>query len=79
MSSGASRVVAMVLGILVAIAGILCLNYTNGFGIAHHAEWAAESGMPAPTYGIFIAGAILAIVGAGIAGHSMGRGRRQAA
>lgn len=79
MSPAASRCVALVLGVVVLIAGFFFLNYTNGFGIAHHSEWAAQHGMPAPSYGIFIGGAVLEVIGAGTVGHSLGRRARPAA
>lgn len=66
----------IVVGAVFAVAGFLCLNYTKGFGIEHHAEWAKEHGVPPPAYPIFLAGAILMPLGGAIVGHGIGRRRR---
>jgi len=73
MTATRPRKLRLVLGILLAVFGFFCLNYTNGFGIAHHAEWAAAHGLPAPTYAIFLTGAALGALGAGVVGHALGR------
>ena len=73
MTSKTSRAGRLVVGIGLAAFGFFCLNYTNGFGIEHHAEWAAAHGMPAPTYTIFLAGAAIGALGSGLVGHAIGR------
>lgn len=67
--------VQLACGVSVLVAGFFCLNYTNGSGVAHHAEWAAAHGLPTPSYPIFVAGAVLDALGAGICGHAIGRRR----
>lgn len=63
----------MIIGLVIAVAGFFCLNYTQGFGIDHHREWAAEHGMPAPSEAIFDAGVLLLVVGGGMIGHALAR------
>ncbi len=70
-----SRLAGLIFGAFLAVFGFLCLNYTNGFGLDHHVEWAAQRGLPGPTYAIFLAGALLVALGAGVAGHALGRPR----
>jgi hypothetical protein len=72
-----NRSTGWILGLLLAAFGFGCLNYTNGFGIEHHAEWAAEHGAPAPTYPIFVAGAALGGLGTGLIGFALGRRARE--
>jgi uncharacterized membrane protein YphA (DoxX/SURF4 family) len=79
MSSTASRIGAFLLGLLVVAFGFLCLNFTQGFGMAHHAEWANSHGMPPPSYPIFLTGAVTEALGALIVGVALGRRSRAAA
>ncbi len=66
------------IGFLVMLFGLACLNYTNGSGMDHHIQWAGEHGFPAPSYGIFVMGAALAVLGAGTVGFTIARARRPA-
>lgn len=75
MSTGTSAWPRLVVGFVVVAAGFFCLNYTNGFGIDHHAEWAQSHGLPKPTYGIFLAGVVLMLLGGTLIGHAL-RARR---
>jgi hypothetical protein len=59
-------------GLALAVAGFLCLNYTKAFGVEHHFEWANAEGMPEPSHSIFVAGALLLAIG----GVLLGRVRR---
>lgn len=59
--------------LLLAGVGFFCLNYTQGFGIEHHTEWAKSHGFPEPTYPIFLTGVVVLAVGSGIAGYVVGR------
>jgi len=63
-------------GVVIATAGFFCLNFTSGFGIDHHTEWAKAHGMPTPSPSIFDAGVGLLALGAGIVGHSISRKAR---
>jgi hypothetical protein len=65
----------LLFGAVVVAAGFFCLNYTNGFGIDHHAEWARSHGVPEPTYRIFLAGVILMPLGGALLGHAFGARR----
>ncbi len=65
------------IGLLIMFFGLGCLNYTNGFGIDHHSQWAAERGLPAPSYGLFLMGAALAVLGAGAVGFTIAGVRRK--
>lgn len=73
------RIGFAIFGILVVAFGAACLNFTQGFGIAHHAEWAASHGMPAPSYPIFLTGAVSEALGAILLGVAIGRRPRPAA
>jgi hypothetical protein len=74
---------AIGIGVLVTLFGLACLNYTNGFGIEHHAEWARARGMPEPAYALFVLGAAASVVGAAATGYAIAamrlRGRRPGA
>jgi hypothetical protein len=79
MAASSRSSLGWIVGLLLAVFGLLCLNYTNGFGIEHHAEWAAEHGAPAPAYPIFVAGAVLVGLGTGVIGWVIGRRARPGA
>jgi uncharacterized membrane protein YphA (DoxX/SURF4 family) len=66
-----NRFARLALGLIVLAFGFFCLNYTNGFGIAHHAEWANAHGYPPPSYAIFVTGAALEALGAIVFGHAL--------
>ena len=63
-------------GLLVAIFGGLCINYNIGEGIAEHAAWAADMGLPAPAAANYILGLGLLAMGSGLVGHRFGRPKR---
>ena len=67
----------LLIGLLLGGAGYLCLNYTKGFGMERHVEWAAANGMPEPTITIFFAGVALLALGGIVLGLSL-RGRARA-
>lgn len=52
---------AGVIGLLIMLFGLACLNYTNGFGFEHHAEWARARGLPEPAYGLYVLGAAMTV------------------
>ncbi len=67
----------LILGLLVLVFGIACLNYTNADGADHHRQWAAAKGLPQPSRAIFYLGVASTAAGAGSIGFSLGRrGRR---
>lgn len=65
-----------VVGLVAAAVGLACLNYTNGFGLEHHTQWASEHGMPAPSYRLFVTGAVLSVLGGVTIGWVIGRSGR---
>jgi hypothetical protein len=71
-----NRIAKFVVGLIIAATGFFCLNFTNGIGIEHHAEWAKAHQMPAPSLAIFYAGVVLLAIGAGIVGNALGRSRK---
>jgi hypothetical protein len=71
-----NRAAKLVVGLIVAVLGFFCLNFTNGFGIEHHTEWANAHQMPAPSPTIFYAGVVLLALGGGMIGYSIGRSRK---
>ena len=73
MNPKVSRLICLAFGLFLGVVGVFCLNYTNGFGLSHHTDWAAEHGMPQPSYSIFVAGVSLVALGAGAAGYAIGR------
>ena len=44
-----NRALTIVAGLGLAVFGFFCWNYTKPGTLEHHQEWAAESGLPAPT------------------------------
>jgi len=70
-----NRPTSFAVGVIVAAVGFFCLNFTNGFGIEHHTEWAKAHGMPPPSPTIFFAGVALLTLGSAIFGFSIGRKR----
>lgn len=71
----ARRWTGVLAGILLLF-GIGCLNYTKADAIEHHREQAAEHGWPAPDPPIFYGGVACVLVGAGLGGFVLGRGKR---
>jgi len=69
MSSVARQSITIGSGILLLVAGFLCLNCTKAFDVEHHVEWAKMRQMPEPSYGIFLAGVPLLAVGGVILGR----------
>jgi hypothetical protein len=73
----ASRLACLVSGLVLAVVGFFCLNYTKGFDMEHHVQWAAAHDFPAPSYPIFLAGAGLGALGAALIGHALGSKSRR--
>jgi len=65
----------LLFSVLVLAFGLACLNYTRAEGLEHHADWAAEHGLPAPGPNIFFAGVGALAVGTGALGFLLGRRR----
>ena len=64
---------ALILGLLLLVFGIACLNYTTAEGADHHRQWAAGKGLPEPSRAIFFLGVACTAAGAGSVGFSLGR------
>jgi len=62
------------LALLVLAFGLACLNYTKASTHEDHIAWAAESGLPAPSTGLFRAGIAGTVIGAFLLG---GAGKRR--
>ena len=71
MAQGKGRWIRAMLGVVFAVVGFFCLNYTKAPGVEYHVKWAREEGMPEPTYSIYLMGVILLPIGAGLVGHSI--------
>ena len=67
----------LVIGLLLVLAGFLCLNYTKAFGVQDHTEWATEHGLPAPNNTIFLSGAGALALGGIVIGRAAG-GKKKA-
>jgi len=74
-----NRIASLIGGLIIVALGFFCLNFTNGFGIEHHTEWAKAHGMPAPSPAIFFAGVVLVAIGGGLVGRSIGGSRSKPA
>jgi hypothetical protein len=70
---------AMLVGIVLAVAGGALLNYTSGAGVAHHTEWATSKGLPPPAYWMFVTGVALLLFGGIVIGASLRASPRSAA
>jgi hypothetical protein len=64
---------AIVLGLIVAAFGLLCLNYTTDENADYHRERALELGVPPPSKTIFVIGLASTVAGAGAVGFALGR------
>jgi len=63
----------LILGLLVLVFGIACLNYTTAAGADHHRQWAEGKNLPEPSPTIFYLGVACTAAGAGSIGFSLGR------
>jgi hypothetical protein len=70
------RWLVAILGTLLLLFGLGCLNYTKADGLEHHQEVARRHGLPPPGPPIFYAGVAAVVIGAGTVGFSLGRSRR---
>jgi len=71
-----TRKVIGVVGALLLVFGLACLNYTKADGLEHHQEVARRYGLPPPGNPILYGGVAAVVVGAGLVGYSIGIGRR---
>jgi hypothetical protein len=62
-----------VVGAAVMVFGLLCLNYTNAWGLEHHQGVALQHNLPQPSPLILRIGMASAAVGAGLLGFAIGR------
>ena len=67
----------VVVGILVLVFGMLCLNYTEAEGLEHHRAQAAELNLPPPGIGIWRLGVLMTALGGGVIGCALGRRQRR--
>jgi hypothetical protein len=66
----------LVLGGVLLLFGLGCLNYAEAGGLEHHRESAARFGLLPPSEGIYFAGVASVVLGAGMLGFGLGRIRR---
>jgi hypothetical protein len=69
------RWLLILVGVVVLVFGLGCLNYTKADGLEHHREVARRHGLPEPGAGIFYMGVLSVALGAGLVGGGIGRGR----
>lgn len=62
-----------VIGVLVLVFGLLCLNYTKADGLDHHQEVARKHGLPEPSAAILYMGVAAIVLGSGTVGFAIGR------
>lgn len=67
---------AKILSLVVTILGVATLHYNESSGAEHHAEFAASSGLPAPSWGLWLLGAVATVAGAIWFGFALGRRAR---
>jgi hypothetical protein len=70
------RPLLILAGLLLAIFGAFCLNYTKAFTLDRHLAFAAANNLPPPSGTIFYTGILGVAVGAGAVGYAVaGRAR----
>lgn len=74
-ASSRRAIAPIAIGVFLAVAGFFLLNYTNGFGVAHHAEWARTHSMPEPSVAMFYGGVASLAIGAFVVGRIVQRRR----
>ena len=62
-------------GVILALFGWRCLNYTKAWGLEHHTAFAERHGLPRPSEQIMYAGAVSLLVGGLLIGYSVGSPR----
>jgi hypothetical protein len=60
-------------GGLLLVFGLACLNYTRKDGWEHHRESASRHGWPPPSGGIFYLGVLTTVLGSAAGGFASGR------
>ncbi len=73
------RWLIVVVGLLLVVFGLACLNYTKADGLEHHQKAARRLGLPPPSQPILYSGVATIIVGAGLVGYALGRGKHASA
>jgi hypothetical protein len=71
------RWIKIVVGVLILVFGLLCLNYTRMEGWDHHRDQALRYGFLPPSAGIFYMGVISTVAGAGLTGFGIGSRRKR--
>jgi hypothetical protein len=64
-----------ILGTLVLVFGLACLNYTKADGLEHHRAVAARHNLPPPSETILLGGVMAVVVGSATVGYVVGRTR----
>lgn len=72
MSTRAKLRLLTVTGVVVAVFGLLCLNYTKIGNVERHTAVAAEHGWPPPSSLIAYLGMLITPIGAGLVGYAVG-------
>jgi hypothetical protein len=67
------RLLLAVLGVVLLVFGLGCLNYTKAKGLEHHRAVALKNRLPEPGPGIMYLGVVSVVLGAGVIGYTLGR------
>jgi hypothetical protein len=68
-----SRWTLSLLGTLLLVFGLACLNYTRAANWEHHQEFARLHNLPPPSSGILYGGVASVVLGSGTVGFVIGR------
>jgi hypothetical protein len=71
------RWIKIVVGVVILVFGLLCLNYTRIDGWEHHSAQALRYGFPPPSKSIFHLGVTSTVLGAGLTGFGIGSRRKR--
>ena len=70
------RTLLFVIGAVLLLFGLACLNYTRVDGIEHHRQFARQHGLPEPSAPILFGGVASIVFGAGAIGYALGSRQR---
>ena len=71
-----TRWLAAIIGVLMLLFGLLCLNYTKIGNYERHSRFAQDHGLPPPSRGIAYLGMLFAPLGGALIGFTFAGGRR---